>query len=48
VEGGRRLVGDTLSVDKMAECYEQLYLDAKRVSSDFPERRRKHGRALEL
>jgi glycosyltransferase involved in cell wall biosynthesis len=29
-EGGRRLVEDTLSVSKMAESYEQLYLDAKR------------------
>jgi glycosyltransferase involved in cell wall biosynthesis len=34
-EGGRRLVEDTLSVSKMAESYEQLYLDAKRGFSDF-------------
>jgi len=34
-EGGRRLVEDTLSVSKMAESYEQLYLDARRGFSDF-------------
>jgi glycosyltransferase involved in cell wall biosynthesis len=34
-EGGRRLVEDTFSVSRMAGSYEQLYLDAKRESSDF-------------
>src|SRR5207247_7214385 len=29
-EGGRRLVEDKLSVSKMAESYEQLYLNATR------------------
>jgi len=37
-EGGRRLVEDTLSVSKMAESYEQLYLDAKTGSSDLVSR----------
>jgi hypothetical protein len=37
-EGGRRLVEDTLSVSKMAESYEQLYVDAKTGSSDFVSR----------
>ena len=30
-EGGRRLVEDKLSVNKMAESYEQIYLNAKRL-----------------
>jgi glycosyltransferase involved in cell wall biosynthesis len=34
-QGGRRLVEGALSVSKMAESYEQLYLDAKRCASDF-------------
>ena len=37
-EGGRRLVEDTLSASKMAESYEQLYLDVKKGSSNFVSR----------
>jgi glycosyltransferase involved in cell wall biosynthesis len=33
-EGGRRLVEDRLSVSKMAESYEQLYLEAKRARAN--------------
>jgi glycosyltransferase involved in cell wall biosynthesis len=38
-ERGRHLVEERLSDSNMAESYEQLYLDAKRASSNFAFRR---------